>query len=150
MAPTMMSSRGARVAALLALACLGIVVAVAVSSLGRSPQGAVDDLPTVAEILAAQSHRHGVDVPRLTPEQEAALAAPLRPGTTVEAYEQLRIQLRGVAEVEGLGAAVRLLGEVTQLSDDARRECDRLYADLLTGDFTSPGTPVETVASPCP
>ncbi len=149
MAPTVMSSRGARVAAFVALACLGIVIAVAVSSLGRSPQGAVDDLPTVAEILAAQSHRHGVDVPRLTPEQEAALAAPLRPGTTVEAYEQLRMQLRGVAELEGLDVAVRLLGEVTALSDDARRECDRLYADLLSGDFAGADTSGNTVPSPC-
>lgn len=146
---TVMASRGARLAAFVALACLGLVVAVAVSSLGRSPQGAVDDLPTVAEILAAQSHRHGVDVPRLTPEQEAALAAPLRPGTTVEAYEQLRIQLRGVAELEGLGAAVLLLGEVTALSDDARRECDRLYADLISGDFVGPDIPGEVVVSPC-
>ena len=124
-------SRGARIAVIVALSCLAVVIVVAVSSVGRAPQGAVDDLPTVGEILAAQSHRHGVDGSRLTPEQEAALSAPLRPGTTVEAYEQLRAQLLGVAEVEGLDSAILLLGEVVELSEDARRECDRLFADLV-------------------
>jgi len=142
-------SRGARFAVIVALSCLALVIAVVVSSLGRSPQGAVDDLPTVAEILAAQAHRHGIDLPRLTPEQEAALSAPLRPGTTVEAYEQLRAQLLGVAEIEGLDSAIFLLGEVVELSEDARRECDRLFADLMLNAREKSSSTASNQQTPC-
>ena len=61
-----------------------VVIVIAVVTLGvvgtlvwgawRSDDGtAIDDLPTVSEVVAAQAHRHGVNLPELTMSAPSSL-----------------------------------------------------------------------------
>ena len=126
----------------LALACVALVALPVIASWGDSDSRAVDDLPSVAEVVAAQAHRHGIQLPELTVEEQQALQAPPRPGSDASAFEQLRSQLTAVAEVDGVESAVFLLGEVAAVSEEAAELCPRLYA-VLTAEGDA------GVSSPC-
>ena len=103
----------------------------------------MDDLPTVAEVIVATAHQHGIELPELTPEQREALAAEPVAATDASAYEQLSSQLLGVASVDGLEQAVFLLGEVAAVSSQAQQLCPRLYDELVSTvpSATLPATP---------
>jgi len=112
-----------------ALVCAGLVLALGVASLSTQESEAVDDLPTVAEVIVATAHQH--------------LAAELVAATDASAYEQLSSQLFGVASVDGLDQAVFLLGEVAAVSPEAEQLCPRLYDELVStvSGATVPATP---------
>lgn len=121
-----------------------LVVALAVITLGvvgvlvwgawRSDDGtAVEDLPSVSEVVAAQAHRHGVDLPELTDADRARLSAPPTAGSTLSPYEQVLGQLIAVRDAAGVDEAVAILGEVALQSETVAAECDRLYAELTVG-----------------
>ena len=119
-----------RAAVAVAIACLCGVGLLAFAASQGDDLDAVSGLPTVAEVVVSQAHRHGIELPELTAEQAAALEAPLVPGTDASVYEQLSSQLGRVAEVEGVAAAVFLLGEVSATSPDAAEVCEMIYAEL--------------------
>ena len=127
-----------------ALACAGLVLALVVSSWSTQDSQAVDDLPTVAEVIVATAHQHGIELPELTPEQREALSAEAVAATDASAYEQLSTQLLGVASVDGVEQAVFLLGEVAAVSPEAAQLCPRLYEELVS---MSPASTVP--ATPC-
>ncbi|MEY3733342.1 MAG: hypothetical protein RL347_701, partial [Actinomycetota bacterium] len=92
---------------------------------------AVDDLPTVSEVVAAQAHRHGVDLPELTEADRARLSAPPTAGSTLSAYDQVLSQLLAVRDAAGVDEAIVILGEVAMQSDVVASDCARLY-DAVT------------------
>lgn len=139
-APTPWVVKGA---AVIAVACLAGIATLAVVASQGDDLDAVSGLPTVAEVVVSQAHRHGIELPELTSEQQAALQAPLAPGTDASVYEQLSAQLGRVAEVEGVSAAVFLLGEVAATSPEAAAICEVIYAELsATGD--APASPCKS------
>lgn len=137
------------VAVALALVCAGLVVALVVSSWSTPDSQAVDDLPTVAEVIVATAHQHGIELPELTAEQREALTAEPVAATDASAYEQLSSQLRGVAEIDGIGQAVFLLGEVAAVSSEAERLCPRLFDELVSLPAASTASSSAVPASPC-
>lgn len=132
------------IAAGVALACAGFVVVLLASSWFTQDSEAIDDLPTVAEVIVAEAHRHGIDLPELTDEQRAALASDSRAATDASAYEQLSAQLLGVLGVDGLEQAVFLLGEVAAVSPEAAGLCPRLFDELVASAASAPAP-----ANPC-
>lgn len=114
----------------LAVVTLG-VVGVLVWGAWRSDDGtAIDDLPTVSEVVAAQAHRHGVELPELTDADRARLSAPPTAGSSLSPYDQVLGQLIAVRDAAGVDEAVAILGEVALQSETVAAECDRLYAEL--------------------
>lgn len=112
----------------------------------RSDDGAaVGDLPSVSEVVAAQVHRHGVDLPELTEADRARLSAPPTAGSTLSPYDQVLLQLVAVRDAAGVDEAVAILGEVALQSDAVAAECGRLY-DTLTQDSPS----VVPISQVCP
>jgi hypothetical protein len=118
-----------------------VVIVIAVVTLGvvgtlvwgawRSDDGtAIDDLPTVSEVVAAQAHRHGVNLPELTDADRARLSAPPTAGSSLSPYDQVLGQLLAVRDSAGVDEAVAILGEVALQSDTVATECTRLYAEL--------------------
>ena len=118
-----------------------VVIVIAVITLGvvgtlvwgawRSDDGtAIDDLPTVSEVVAAQAHRHGVNLPELTDADRARLSAPPTAGSSLSPYDQVLGQLIAVRDSAGVDEAVAILGEVALQSDTVATECTRLYAEL--------------------
>ena len=136
-------SIAAAAAVAVAVVCAGLVLALLVSSLSTPESQSVDDLPTVAEVIVATAHQHGIELPELTTEQREALAAEPVAATDATAYEQLSTQLLGVATVDGVEQAVFLLGEVVAVSPEAAQLCSRLYDDLVSAaaDSTVPPSP---------
>lgn len=98
---------------------------------------AVGELPTVSEVVAAQAHRHGVDLPELTDADRARLSAPPTSGSTLSPYDQVLTQLLAVRDTAGVDEAVVILGEVALQSDVVATECARLYADVVGSGSTS-------------
>lgn len=94
---------------------------------------AVDDLPSVSEVVAAQAHRHGVDLPELTEADRVRLSAPPTSGTTLAPYDQVLSQLVAVREAAGVDEAVAILGEVALQSEVVADECGRLYDAITQG-----------------
>ena len=135
---TRVTSPGALVALAVAVACAVVVGFIMVGALTRGDSDAVGDLPTVDEVVAAQAHRHGIDLPELSDEEAAALLVEPTAGTDASAYEQLRAQLTAVADADGVDVALFLLGEVVAVSPEAAAECTRLFADI-TGSATGSG-----------
>jgi hypothetical protein len=100
----------------------------------RSDDGtAVDDLPSVSEVVAAQAHRHGVSLPELTDADRARLSAPPTAGSSLSPYDQVLGQLIAVRDAAGVDEAVAILGEVALQSDTVAAECTRLYAEITAG-----------------
>jgi len=129
-----MSSVGVRVAVVtLAAACLTIVGLLVWGAARSGDASAVDELPTVAEIVAAEAHRHGVGVPELTEEDIARLSAPPVPASSLDPFEQVRVQLEAVKSAGGLDEALLILRDVAQQSDQVSRDCGRLYEALVAG-----------------
>lgn len=114
----------------LAVVTLGVVGALAWGAWTRDDSSAIDDLPTVSEVVAAQVHRHGVDLPELTDADRARLSAQPTAGSTLSPYDQVLTQLLAVREAAGVDEAVAILGEVVLQSESVSGDCDRLYAAL--------------------
>lgn len=93
----------------------------------------IDDLPTVEEVVAAQAHRHGVDLPELSDEDRVRLSAPPTSASSLSPYDQVLGQLLVVRESAGVDEAVAILGEVALQSDAVAQECPRIYAALTQG-----------------
>ena len=94
---------------------------------------AVDDLPSVSEVVAAQAHRHGVDLPELTDADRVRLSAPPTAGSTLAPYDQVLSQLVAVRDAAGVDEAVAILGEVALQSEIVADECTRLYDAITQG-----------------
>lgn len=128
----------------LALATLGVVAALAWGAWRGDDGRAVGDLPSVAEVVAAQAHRHGVTLPELSEEDRMRLSAPPTPGSSLSPYEQVLSQLRAVRDAAGVDEAVAILGEVSLQSETIAADCPRLYAEI-TG-----GSAAQSLAATCP
>ena len=133
------------VVVVVAVVCLGVVGLLVWGSWSTDDGSAVDDLPTVSEVVAAQAHRHGVDLPELTDADRARLSAPPTAGSSLSAYDQVLSQLLAVRDAAGVDEAVVILGEVASQSDVVAGECARLY-DAVTD--VSPST--LSVVEVCP
>lgn len=112
---------------------LGVVGLLVWGALRSDDGSAVDDLPSVSEVVAAQAHRHGVDLPELTDADRARLSAPPTAGATVAPYDQVLDQLVAVRDAAGVDEAVAILGEVALQSDVVAGECARLYDAITQG-----------------
>jgi len=102
-------------------------------ALSASQDAAIDDLPTVEEIVVAQAHRHGIELPELTEADRARLAEAPSAASTLSPYEQVAGQLRAVRDAAGAGEALDILAEVAALSDEVARQCPRLYDEIAAG-----------------
>jgi hypothetical protein len=125
----------------LAVVTLGVVVLLAWGSWRGDGASAIDDLPTVAEVVAAQAHRHGVTLPELSDEDRVRLSAPPTAGSQLSAYDQVLVQLVAVRDAAGIDEAVAILGEVAQQSPVISAECPRLYAEITAGFAASRALP---------
>ena len=114
----------------LAVITLGVVGALVWGAWSSDDGTAVDDLPTVSEVVAAQAHRHGVELPELTDADRARLSAPPTAGSSLSPYDQVLGQLLAVRDAAGVDEAVAILGDVVLQSDTVATECARLYAQL--------------------
>ncbi len=121
------------VAAGVAIACLLVAGLLVVGAWRSSNDAAIDDLPTVKEVVAAQAHRHGITVPELTDEDIARLSAPPTAAASLSAYDQVLPQLLAVKEADGIDAALLILGDAAKVSADVAAECAGLYDALTDG-----------------
>ena len=80
----------------LAVITLGVVGALVWGAWSSDDGTAVDDLPTVSEVVAAQAHRHGVELPELTDADRARLSAPPTAGSSLSPYDQVLGQLLAI------------------------------------------------------
>lgn len=119
-------ARGVAIA--VALACVGVVAYLAWGSLRSSDSDAVGDLPTVAEIVAAQAHKHGVTP--LTEQEIVELDAPPTDASTLSPFDQVRVQLEAVKAAAGLDEALAILTDVVQQSPVVASDCEALYVAL--------------------
>lgn len=123
-----------RIAAVgIAALTLALVVLLAWGAWRGGDDASIDDLPTVEEVVAAQAHRHGVDLPEVSDEDRVRLTAPPTSVSSLSPYEQVLGQLLAVREAAGVDEAVAILGEVALQSDVVARECPRIYAALTQG-----------------
>jgi hypothetical protein len=122
----------------MALAILGVVGLLVWGAWRTDDGSAIDDLPTVSEVVAAQAHRHGVDLPELTDADRARLSAPPTAGSSLSPYDQVLGQLLAVRDTAGVG-------EVALQSEVVAAECPRLYAAV-----TEAGASSVPVARICP
>lgn len=93
---------------------------------------AIDDLPTVSEVVIAQAHQHGIDLPELTENDVARLSAAPSAASTLTAYDQVRDQLLAVKTTAGASEALAILGEIAVASDEISGMCPQLYADVTS------------------
>jgi len=122
----------------LALACLGLVGLLVWGAVQYDDASAVDDLPTVADIVAAEAHRHGIGIPELSEDDIARLSAPPVPGSSLDPFDQVRIQLEAVKSAGGLDEALVILRDVAQQSEQVSADCARLYATLVGAESGAP------------
>lgn len=128
----------ARIAVLaLAAVTLGVVGLLVWGSWSSGDDTSVGELPTVSEIVAAQAHRHGVDLPELSEADRARLSAPPSAASTLSPYEQVLGQLIVVRDSAGVDEALAILGEVALQSDVVAGDCARLYAAIAGESPTS-------------
>jgi hypothetical protein len=111
----------------LAVVTLGVVGLLMWGAWLTDDDSAVDDLPTVSEVVAAQAHRHGVDLPELSDDDRARLSAPPTAVSSMSPYDQVLSQLIVVRDAAGVDEAVAILSEVALQSDVVAAECPRLY-----------------------
>jgi hypothetical protein len=88
-------------------------------------------------VVAAQAHRHGVDLPELTDADRARLSAPPTAASSLSPYDQVLGQLLAVRDAAGVDEAIAILGEVALQSETVAAECDRLYAEITAGASSS-------------
>ena len=122
--------------------CMLVIGYLVWGSLRTSNSDAVGDLPTVAEIVAAQAHQHGVSLPPMSEEQAAQLSAPPSTVSSLAPYDQVLVQLQAVKSAAGLAEALAILADVAQQSDVVAAECGPLYVALVDG-ATAPRTMAE-------
>jgi len=115
------------VVSVLAVITLGVVGLLMWGAWLTDDDSAVDDLPTVSEVVAAQAHRHGVDLPELSEDDRARLSAPPTAVSSMSPYDQVLGQLIAVRDSAGVDEAVAILSEVALQSDVVAAECPRLY-----------------------
>lgn len=116
-----------------AAGCLALVGVLVWGAWQSDDLSSVDDLPSVAEVVAAQAHRHGVNVPELTEADRVRLSAPPTAASTLSPYDQVLTQLLAVREAAGVDEAVSILGDIAGQSDTVASDCGRLYAALTDG-----------------
>ncbi len=129
----------------LAAVTAGVVGLLAWGAWATDDGAAVGELPTVSEVVAAQAHRHGVDLPELSDADRARLSAPPTSGSSLSPYDQVLVQLLAVRDAAGVDEAVAILGEVALQSEVVAAECPRLYADVAGGESAT-----LSVTSVCP
>lgn len=129
----------------LAVITLGIVGILVWGAWRSDDATAIDDLPTVSEVVAAQAHRHGVDLPELTEADRARLSAPPTEASSLSPYEQVLGQLIAVRDAAGVDEAVAILGEVALQSETVAADCATLYAEITQGQRAA-----VTLAQTCP
>lgn len=117
--------------AVVAAVILGVVALLVWGAWSTEDGSAVGELPTVSEVVAAQAHRHGVDLPELTEADRARLSAPPTAASSLTPYDQVLSQLVVVRDAAGVDEAIEILGEVALQSDVVAGECARLY-DAVT------------------
>lgn len=123
--------RRAIVPLVVAALCIAVVAVAVIGGVGRSGRDAVDELPSAAEIAAAQVHGHG-----RRPVDEQSSASPAvqpTPTSTVPALRRLTDQLDAVARVEGMPAALDLLRLVAETDAEAAALCEAAYEHLVGG-----------------
>lgn len=128
-----------------AAVCLGVVGWLVWGALTSSQTAAIDDLPTVEEVVVAQAHRHGIDLPELTDEDRDRLSAAPSAASTLSPFDQVRGQLLAVRDTAGVDEALDILAEVATLSDEVAVDCSRLYDEVVAGQ-----SPSRTVSQVCP
>ena len=133
------------VVTVMALVILGVVGLLVWGAWRTDDGSAIDDLPTVSEVVAAQAHRHGVDLPELTDADRVRLSAPATAGSSLSPYDKVLGQLLAVRDTAGVDEAVAILGEVALQSEVVAAECPRLYAAV-----TEAGASYVPVARICP
>jgi hypothetical protein len=133
------------VVALVAMVTLSVVGLLAWGAWSTDDGKAVDELPTVSEVVAAQAHRHGVELPELTEDDRARLSAPPTAASSLTPYDQVLSQLIAVRDAAGVDEAVVILGEVALQSEVVSAECPRLY-DAVT-EMSRSALPVDQI---CP
>jgi len=144
--PRAIPRRVAAAVLVVAAACLMVVGWLAWGAATSPDSTAIDDLPSVQEVIVAQAHNHGIDLPELTEADRARLSAAPSAASSLSPYDQVLTQLIVVRDAAGLSEALGILSEVALASDVVARECPRLYADV-TG-VTSEVAP--SVAEVCP
>ena len=115
------------VVAVIAVVTLGVVGLLMWGAWSTDDGNAVDDLPTVSEVVAAQAHRHGVELPELSEDDRARLSAPPTAASSLSPFDQVLSQLIAVRDTAGVDEAVVILGEVALQSEVVSAECPRLY-----------------------
>lgn len=120
-------------AVVVALACMAVIGILAWGGWRSEDGSAVEELPTVAEVVAAQAHRHGIDLPELDDADRARLSAAPSAASTLAPYDQVLAQLTAVRDAAGIDEAIDILGEVAQDNATVASECTRLYAALTSG-----------------
>ena len=116
-----------------AAGCLALVGVLVWGAWQSDDLSSVDDLPSVAEVVAAQAHRHGVNVPELTDADRVRLSAPPKAASTLSPNDQVLTQLLAVRDAAGVDEAVSILSDVAGQSDTVAAECGQLYAALTDG-----------------
>lgn len=116
-----------------AAGCLALVGVLVWGAWQTDDLSSVDELPSVAEVVAAQGHRHGVNVPELTEADRVRLSAPPTAASTLSPYDQVLTQLLAVREAAGVDEAVSILGDIAGQSDTVASDCGQLYAALTDG-----------------
>lgn len=125
------TGRRAIIPVVVAALCIAVVAVAVIGAVGRSGRDAVDELPSAAEIAAAQAHGHG-----RRPVDEQSSASPAvqpTPTSTVPALRRLTDQLDAVARVEGIPAALDLLTLVAETDAEAAALCEAAYEHLVGG-----------------
>lgn len=124
-----------------AAVCVALVGILVISGTSRGNSAAVDELPSVAEVIAAQAHQHGIVLPPL--ETPASAPTPAIPAQ--DPFDAALAPLQAVSASEGLPAALSLLADAARASSEVAGECERLYNALTKGEPTSPA-----VSDVCP
>lgn len=124
---------------------LGVVAGLVWGSTRGDEARSVDELPSIAEVVAAQAHRHGISLPALTDEDRVRLSAAPTPGSSASPYMQVLSQLMAVRDAAGVNEAIEILGEVARQSETIAAECARLYADIAGASLDAP-----SLAQTCP
>lgn len=122
----------------MAALCLGLVGWLAWGALTSPDTTAVGDLPTVEEVVVAQAHNHGIDLPELTEADRARLSAAPSAASTLSPYDQVLTQLLAVRDAAGLGESLGILSEVALASPQVAGDCPLLYADLVADSASPP------------
>lgn len=144
-------SRAVRLLAIVIAAAVLTIAAYLVLGAVRGEQdAAVGELPSVAEVVAAQAHGHGISVPELGEEEIARLSSAPVPASSLSAFDQVTAQLSAVVASDGLGAALMILADVAKVSPEVAAECPRVHAALVAVAGTTAAGEAASVEEVCP